>query len=67
MPCRLRVKAYSSETCTYEVPGDDLTTDTDGFVSSVGKLASRLLDDFAVNLVGPATIVAEGSGRFGDL
>ena len=36
-------------------------------MSSIGKLALGLLDDLAVNLVGPATIVAESSGGLGSL
>lgn len=37
-----------------EVPRDDLTTDTNGFVSSVGQLGSINFNDLTMVLVGPA-------------
>jgi hypothetical protein len=52
---------------TYEVPGDDLPADTDGLVAGVGKLGQGLLDDLAVDLVCPTTVVSEHGGRLGDL
>lgn len=50
-----------------EVPGDDLTTDTDGLVAGEDDLVGGLLNDLAVDLVGPATVVAEASGGLGDV
>lgn len=51
----------------YEVPGDDLTTDTDRLMSGEGEFGIRGLDGLAVNLVGPTTVVSEDSGRLGHI
>jgi hypothetical protein len=52
---------------TYKVPGDDLTADTDRLVAGVGELLRGLLDDLAVDLVCPTTVVAEHGGGFSHL
>jgi hypothetical protein len=44
---------------TYEVPGDDLSTDTNGLVSSESELVLGSLDSLSVDLVSPTTVVSE--------
>jgi len=65
----LRVSAVSSYVLvkTYEVPGDDLTTDTDGFVSGEGELVLAGLNGLTMDLVCPSTVVSEDSSGFSDV
>ena len=44
---------------TREVPGNDLADDTDGLVAGVDELSLGGLDGLALDLVGPAGVVAE--------
>jgi hypothetical protein len=57
--------SQAQATGTYEVPWDDLTTDTNGLVSGKGKLVLAGLDSLTVDLVGPTTVVSEDSSGFG--
>lgn len=50
-----------------EVPGDDLTTDTNGLVAGVGKRLRVGVNGLAVNLIGPATVVAKAAGGGGNI
>lgn len=52
---------------TYEVPWDDLTTDTNGLVSGESKLVFASFDGFTVNLVCPSTVVSEDGGGLGNI
>lgn len=52
---------------TYEVPRNDLTTDTDGLVLGVGELGLGGLDSLTVDLVCPSTVVSEDSGSLGNI
>lgn len=45
-----------------EVPGNNLTTDTNGLVAGVGKRLRVGINGLAVNLIGPATVVAKTAG-----
>jgi len=49
------------------VPGDNLTDDSNRLMSSVSHLAAVDLDDLAVVLVSPSTIVSHGVRRFHDI
>jgi len=50
-----------------EVPWDNLTGNTDWLMLGVAKLLVGGLDDLALNLVGPTTVVSEDGGRLGDI
>lgn len=50
-----------------EVPGDDLAADTDGLVAGVVHHIGVGIDDLAVDLVCPATVVAHATGGGGDI
>lgn len=50
-----------------EVPGDDLSADTDGFVASVVQGLRVGVDGLTMDLVGPATIVAQATGSGSDI
>lgn len=50
-----------------EVPGDDLAADTDGLVAGIGEGLVVGVDDFALDLVGPAAVVSEAPGSVGDV
>jgi len=52
---------------TYEVPWDDLTTDTDGLVSGESELVLACLDGLTVYLVRPSTVVSEDGSGFSDI
>lgn len=55
---------------TREIPCADLANDTDGLVTSVCELVVRRLDDFTLDLVGPAGVVLDGvdtEGKVGSL
>lgn len=50
-----------------EVPGDDLTADTDGLVAGVGEGLRVLVNGLTGDLVGPATVVAQAAGGSGNI
>lgn len=50
-----------------EVPGDDLTADTDGLVAGVGESLGVGVDGLTGDLVGPATVVAQAAGGIGNV
>ena len=50
-----------------EVPGDDLTADTNGLVAGVGQSLRVGVDGLAGNLVGPAAVVAQAVGGVGNV
>lgn len=50
-----------------EVPGDDLADDTDGLAEGVGEFLMGGADGLAVDLVGPAGVVAEGVGNLAEV
>ena len=52
---------------TREVPGDDLTNDTDRFMESVRELILVGLDGLAVDLVRPTTVVSDSRDRRGNV
>jgi hypothetical protein len=52
---------------TYEVPWDNLTGDTNGFVSGECKLVLGSLDSLSVDLVCPSTVVSEDGSGLGDI
>jgi hypothetical protein len=49
------------------VPGDDLRTHAEGLAEGVGELVGAAGDGVAVELVGPAGVVAEGCRDFGNV
>ena len=51
----------------WEVPWDDLTTDTDWLVTSVGELGVVHLNGLTVVLVGPSCVVSEVGCCFGNV
>lgn len=50
-----------------EVPGDNLTANTDGLVAGVGESLGVGVDSLTVDLVGPATVVAQAAGGVGNI
>lgn len=50
-----------------EVPGDDLTADTNRLMAGVREGLVVLVDGLTDNLVGPATVVAEAASGVGDI
>lgn len=50
-----------------EVPRDDLATDPNGLVAGVVEGFRVGVDDLAVDLIGPTTVVPDASGRVGDV
>lgn len=50
-----------------EVPGDDLTADTDGLVAGVGEGLVVGVDSLTGDLVGPATVVAQAASGIGNV
>lgn len=52
---------------TREVPGDDLTYDTDRLVHGVDELFAVGLDGLTMDLVGPTSIVSDGGDGEGDI
>lgn len=50
-----------------EVPGDDLTADTDGLMSSIGHVVRVRVNRLTRNLVCPTAVVADASRRVGDV
>lgn len=50
-----------------EVPGDDLTADTDGLVAGVGEGLGVGVNGLTGDLVGPATVVAQAASGSGDV
>lgn len=50
-----------------EVPGDDLTADTDGLVAGVRESLVVGIDRLTGDLVGPATVVAQAGTTVGDI
>ena len=53
-------ESRSGKERTREVPGDDLTNDTDRLMDGVDEFPMVGLDGLTVDLVGPASIVSEG-------
>lgn len=52
---------------TYEVPRNNLTTNTNGLVLGVGELCLGSLDSLSVDLVCPSPVVSEDGGGLGDI
>jgi len=50
-----------------EVPGDDLTADTDGLVAGVGESLGVGVNSLTSDLISPATVVAETAGSVGNV
>lgn len=50
-----------------EVPGDDLTTDTNGLVAGIGEGLGVSVNGLASDLIGPATVVAQAAGSIGNI
>ena len=52
---------------TREVPGDDLTNDTEWLMECVGEFLAVSFDGFTVGLISPACIVSDGGNGRGDV
>lgn len=63
----LVLKPEKREGRPQDVPGDDLTNDSDGLVAGVSQLGVIDLDDLSVVLVSPSTVVPEAGSGFGDI
>jgi hypothetical protein len=50
-----------------EVPGDNLSTDSDGLVLGVVEGSGHGVDDLSVDLVGPSSVVSQTSGSHGNI
>lgn len=52
---------------TREVPWDDLADDTDGFMTGVSELVLVSLDRLSLDLIGPTSVIANGTNRSSDV
>ena len=52
---------------TRKVPWDDLADDTDGFMTSISELVLIRFDRLSLDLVGPASIIANCTDRTSDI
>lgn len=57
----------SGSVLTREVPWDDLADDTDRLMTGVSELVLVSLDRLSLDLIGPTSVIANGTNRSSDV